>query len=201
MHDSLVIPPSSLRLNNPAGKGRRQVEPMAQPAGDADTLPTQTPQAPAAPPVQIPQILYIQSPPIYPQPPYPGYPGLPPNNFQGTTDQLAPGQGSQTNSGSTTPIIELSHDNPELFPRVRDWLATMDNGPRGIDNVNFSQYSEVFESHGYWRLNQFWEEAATVTDTMALGKLCNIPVGTIKLLMKYAKQDCLRACAEADLKL
>jgi hypothetical protein len=98
----------------------------------------------------------------------------------------APPQKSRYNNiPNSDPIEDVT-----LFPRITPWLQELDNGPRGHDGHDFSQFAAEFE----------WEKYMRVIDLMDLnvGRLTALAPemahGTASKLLSYASQDveCIR---------
>ncbi|KAJ7764059.1 hypothetical protein B0H14DRAFT_3510513 [Mycena olivaceomarginata] len=87
------------------------------------------------------------------------------------------------NIPSSDPIKDV--EDVTLFPRITPWLRELDNGPRGHDGHNFSQFAPEFEQEKYM----------CVVDLMDLnvGRLTALAPemahGTASKLLSYASQD------------
>lgn len=87
-------------------------------------------------------------------------------------------------------------DEPTLYPRTNEWLATLDAGARGSDGQNWQQYSSVLTTNGYIRVSQIASEGKSEEGAKGAKELVDIcwgmSLGTAKLLIKYATIDCER---------
>ncbi|KAJ7573611.1 hypothetical protein C8J56DRAFT_903060 [Mycena floridula] len=103
---------------------------------------------------------------IYAMPPPPGYYGAP----------------APPHASSASPIKALS---VSIYPTVLDWLISLDAGDRGIDDDNFSQYTDFFKDAGYRRLIDVSE--------MTVGDILETCPGMVKgiasVLSRYAIAD------------
>jgi hypothetical protein len=77
-------------------------------------------------------------------------------------------------------------DDPDLYPRIVDWLQELDHGPRGADGHNFGQHALPLQTNMYLRVSQL--EKLTKTDLLAM---CSTMLpGTADLILDYARKEC-----------
>lgn len=82
-------------------------------------------------------------------------------------------------------------ENPILYPRIQDWLVSLDMGERGADNQNWQQYTDPLARNGFTHLIQIADEGRNDNGAASLMGICNgMPIGTARLLVKYAITDC-----------
>jgi hypothetical protein len=121
-------------------------------------------------------------PPGYRLPYYPQVPGLypPPEVARKHAFQDVP---------SSDPFNP--EENPTRYPRIQDWLVSLDMGERGADNQNWQQYADPLARNGFTRLIQIADEGRHDNSTASLTGICDgMPIGTAHLLVKYAIMDC-----------
>lgn len=88
-----------------------------------------------------------------------------------------------------------SSDPPEevedvtLFPRVSQWLVSLDGGPRGADDHNFSQFVALFEQLKYTRICDIADNLAA---DVLLTRCEDMAEGTAQRIISYAKADTKR---------
>lgn len=156
----------------------------------ADRLAARDPAKSSRPQAQAVPIEHHRYQTLPPPPPAPyGYHGYYPYPQQ----HHSPPRRHQSNRSND------SEDDPTLFDLTLDWLAKLDACPkRGSDGTNFSQYIQTLvHTAGYRRINQIAEEglgAAQVLSNACVG----LPLGTAKLLIKYATADCKAIRREAS---
>lgn len=75
---------------------------------------------------------------------------------------------------------------------IRTWLSDLDECERGIDGYNFAQYAAVLDQHGYRRLHQLADESHSEEAILRFSNICEMPIGVMKLILKYARKDCER---------
>jgi hypothetical protein len=123
-------------------------------------------------------------------PQYPPFAHYPP---QGYPYPMYHGPGGMPPYNSPVPASNLmDDDNPTLFPRTGDWMRNNDNGNRGEDGHNFSQYGPALEAAGYTRILQIADEGRCESSARDLITICEgMPLGIAKLLIKYADKDCI----------
>ncbi|KAJ7734894.1 hypothetical protein B0H14DRAFT_3516988 [Mycena olivaceomarginata] len=152
------------------------------------------PQKDAETPIALPGALVAPTLPAASasNPLMPGLPyGMPPFApwWMNTYQMPAPPPKSRyDNIPSSDPIEDV--EDVTLFPRITPWLRELDNGPRGHDGHDFSQFAPEFEREKYMR----------VVDLMDLnvGRLTALAPemahGTASKLLSYASQDveCIR---------
>jgi hypothetical protein len=87
-------------------------------------------------------------------------------------------------------------DEPTLYPRIDEWLTTLDAGAHGSDGQNWEQYSSVLTTNGYLWVSQIASEGKKEEGAKGAKELVDICWGmslrTAKLLIKYATIDCER---------
>jgi hypothetical protein len=82
-------------------------------------------------------------------------------------------------------------ENPILYPRIQDWLVSLDMGEHGADNQNWQQYTDPLARNGFTHLIQIADEGRHDNGAASLMGICNgMPIGTARLLVKYAITDC-----------
>jgi hypothetical protein len=99
--------------------------------------------------------------------------------------RVAPRSGhhSEFDIPSSDPIEEL--EDVTLFPRLSDWLQTLDEGPRGADGHNFGQFASDFEREKYFRISDV--EDVDITTLLAICP--GMANGTATKLLAHAKKD------------
>ena len=107
-------------------------------------------------------------------PPAFSYPPPPPSYSRSRYDDIP----------SSDPPEEFGED-VTLFPRLSQWLVELDEGPRGADGHNFSQFVHGFEQEKYFRIC----DVADLSVGDVCGILTGIAQGTASKLVSYAKQD------------
>lgn len=76
-----------------------------------------------------------------------------------------------------------------MYPKIEDWLLDLDTSERGEDGHGFRKFGQVLRENGYTRVIQLADEGQG--GVTALRTMCaEMPIGTAKLLMKYAMKDC-----------
>jgi hypothetical protein len=64
-------------------------------------------------------------------------------------------------------------------------------GERGADNQNWQRYADPLARNGFTRLIQIVDEGRCDNSAASLTGICNgMPIGTARLLVKYAIMDC-----------
>jgi len=64
-------------------------------------------------------------------------------------------------------------------------------GERGADNQNWQQYADPLAHNGFTRLIQIVDEGRRDNSAASLTGICDgMPIGTARLLVKYAITDC-----------
>jgi hypothetical protein len=86
---------------------------------------------------------------------------------------------------SSDPPEEL--EDVTIFPRLAQWLADLDAGPRGADGHNFAQFAIIFESEKYFRICDIADSAASVEILMAM--CIGMARGTASKILAYAQKD------------
>lgn len=98
-------------------------------------------------------------------------------------------QTSRLNIPSSDPAEDL--EDPTIFPRIGSWLQDLDQGPRGSDGHEFTQFAANFTDRGYVRIFQLADK-----DTMTVATIMDIcpgiKDGTAALILKYAWVDVAR---------
>ncbi|KAJ7697326.1 hypothetical protein B0H14DRAFT_3039156 [Mycena olivaceomarginata] len=79
-------------------------------------------------------------------------------------------------------------EDARLFPRLESWLRSLDDGPRGADDHNFSQYAPDFQREKYVRVVDL--ETLQVNDLKRL--IPELPHGTATKILAYATADITR---------
>jgi hypothetical protein len=110
------------------------------------------------------------------------------HHLQPYTNHPGPGHSSPSRRSrhdilSSDPVEEL--DDPTLFPRIASWLTALDAGARGTDGHNFAQCSVALEQQMFTRIPQL----ENVSQDQFLQICPGVAVGTVSLLLSYAKKD------------
>ena len=86
-------------------------------------------------------------------------------------------------------------DDPTLFPHVEGWLESLQNGPRGADGDNFTQYDAALIAHGYKRIFHLARDNFTIEE---LQRVCgnDMTEGLAHSLLEYAKHDTAKIVKE-----
>lgn len=98
--------------------------------------------------------------------------------YYGSSQQM------QDNAPSSDPPDEV--EDVTIFPRISDWLAQLDMGPRGVDGHNFAQFTAFFEQLKYIRICDI---ADNITSDALLAKCEDMADGTAQKIISYAKTD------------
>jgi hypothetical protein len=93
------------------------------------------------------------------------------------------GHHSEFDIPSSDPIEEL--EDVTLFPRLSDWLQTLDEGPWGADGHNFGQFAPDFKHEKYFRISDIGDVHITTLLAICPG-MAN---GTATKLLAHAKKD------------
>jgi hypothetical protein len=184
VHTSLVKPPPQLKIEDAPPRTRTTQVSDPQPEHnqhqiEASGVHTQQ----FVPTVHPPYAHQFGQPGLTPITPYmtPFGGFVVPNNFHAMFG------GSQPNNMHS---FDTS-DDPTIYPRTGDWVRNLDHGNRGIDGQNFSQYAELLEAAGYFRIDQIADESKHESGARDLTTVCQMmPLGIAKLLIKYAVKDC-----------
>jgi hypothetical protein len=80
-------------------------------------------------------------------------------------------------------------EDPTLFPRVRDWLEALEQGPLGQDGHQFARHADALLSQGYIRVSQLADE---MTVAEMLTHCSGLLEGTAKVILKQAAKDVAR---------
>ncbi|KAJ7346122.1 hypothetical protein DFH08DRAFT_961590 [Mycena albidolilacea] len=88
--------------------------------------------------------------------------------------------------GPSSPPQEIK--DARLFPRLESWLWSLDDGLRGADDHNFSQYAPEFQREKYVRVVDL--ETLQVNDLKRL--IPELPHGTATKILAYATADITR---------
>ncbi|KAJ7463643.1 hypothetical protein FB451DRAFT_1265104 [Mycena latifolia] len=142
--------------------------------------------AKAAPPA-VPASLAASGPinAMHGMPPF-GYPPFP---WQWPPFQTPPQPSTMNRHGRYDDMP--SSDPPEmaedsrLFPRIGNWLPELDEGPRGADGHNFSQYAPDFDREKYIRIVDL--ESLKINDLKTL--IPEMAHGTAAKMLAYATTD------------
>jgi hypothetical protein len=122
--------------------------------------------------------------------PFPYYnypPGLPTPPFI-MQAAAPPPQYAQVNQVQVNPPQAASTDDPTAFPVISEWLKALDDGPRGCDGHNFSQFIPNFEAQGIRRILEIADQ--TDFSRSDLMTICpGMSMGTAIILLKYARTD------------
>lgn len=76
-----------------------------------------------------------------------------------------------------------------MFPRIAEWLPSLDQGPRGIDDLNFSQYYAELLSNGIIRIHQLVSSSLFPTPQALATTVPTMSIGVAALLLQYAQED------------
>ncbi|KAF8154136.1 hypothetical protein B0H34DRAFT_676989 [Crassisporium funariophilum] len=106
-------------------------------------------------------------------------------------DPLPVPQTLASSAGPLHPAFPLS-DQPEelgedvtLFPCLSQWLVELNEGRKGANNHNFSQFADAFKQEKYFQICDIAD--LSITDICAVA--AGIAQGTATKLVLYAKQD------------
>jgi len=80
---------------------------------------------------------------------------------------------------------EVQTEDISVFPLLVDWLKSLDDGPRGVDNRDFAQYAQKFTEDEFLRV-------CDITDLSAkeMTQICpGMTMGTALKIADYARQD------------
>jgi hypothetical protein len=111
--------------------------------------------------------------------PYPSYPFFPPHGYPLVPPSVPLPPEAPAESASV---------DPTLFPFIRDWLKSLDNGPRGADGHVFSQYIQRFEENGIQRVFEIADpNLFSRADIIAICP--GMKIGTANLVLMYARED------------
>lgn len=78
-------------------------------------------------------------------------------------------------------------EDVEAFPRLLQWLQDLDNGMRGADGHNFTQFHAVLDSEKYFRVCDLADSTVTVESLMSL--CSGMAHGTASKLLANARRD------------
>lgn len=107
-----------------------------------------------------------------------------------------PSQFAHTRPPSSPDIQFEPTEDPTLFPRVENWLSSLDEGPRGSDGDYFTQYAPLLISNGYKRL---FHLARPGFSTNELRRICgqdNMTEGLAATILDYARADTSKIVAD-----
>jgi hypothetical protein len=183
-YSSTTVPPKSLKIGDKKPEPKAPKNPATDLTSQQTINPFATPAAMAYP--------YGFNPPPYMYPPHPGMPpimpGYSPPYPSGSHHYDSPRYRQSYHRDDHLP----SSDPPEQiedvsqFPLITDWLHSLDNGSRGADGHNFSQFISFFERHKYIRIC----DIADNLSASALSSKCEgIADGTAQNIVSYAKVD------------
>ncbi|KAJ7214433.1 hypothetical protein GGX14DRAFT_392459 [Mycena pura] len=163
VHDSHTKPPDVLNL---------PLETGTEAPHRTRRAPQPPPQGPAYP------YPYFGPPPPYSHMYYPPPTPLPPPQAA----HAPPARNDQAPTG-------IRDDSPTLYPRIDEWLRELDDSAdRGQDGHHFSLYAQDLLDNKFVRLSQLADEGKDGVAT--LRQIClMIPLGTAKVMMKYAMDD------------
>jgi len=137
--------------------------------------------ASAAPPQALPPTIG------FPGYPYPYAPYAPPPHMS----PWGPGYGTHATTShvppTKTPSSPLTEDIEDitLFPRISEWLHELDEGTRGADGHNFSEWVLYFAEWKYIRIC----DIADGMSSSELSKGSGMAEGTAKQLVSYAEAN------------
>ncbi|KAL0960352.1 hypothetical protein HGRIS_011976 [Hohenbuehelia grisea] len=171
-YPSSTEPPPNSKLNNTPAEN-----PVPQTQGPTPLQMT----TPLPQPFSNP---YAFFPSPYTYPPAPGPPQWPPYPYAEFPLPQRKRKYYEHDIPSSDSIDEDIEDS-ELYPRVEDWLAELDDGPRGKDGHNFASYTAGFIAKKYFRVIDISEMTAQDIVRTCAG----IEDGTVSKLIKYARQD------------
>ncbi|KAJ6585529.1 hypothetical protein B0H19DRAFT_1250335 [Mycena capillaripes] len=174
-HKSDTEPPAALNIDL---KGTKAAAPTRR---------TNQTAAYEAPP--YPSYHYYPPPPpgIYPHPPY--YPPQPPAHAPHPPPHNVAPTATITSLRKGPSVDSQADDSPILYPKIEEWFLELDMGERGEDGHGFHKFGQIFRENGYTRVIQLADEGeggVAVLPTMC----AKMPMGTAKLIMKYAIKDC-----------
>lgn len=178
-HTSDTVPPSVLNLNLEGTKAPVPTRRANKTGIEAE--PHHHPHYPYYPPPP-----HVPYPPYYPPhaPPHQPHPAVPEAALPAPAP--APIPAIQTTLRKGISLDSQDDENPTDFPKVEDWLLELDGGDRGEDGHGFYLFGPPLRQNGYTRIVQLLDESVD-----SLRKICgDMPLGTAKLILKYAKQDC-----------
>ncbi|KAJ6594687.1 hypothetical protein B0H19DRAFT_1247341 [Mycena capillaripes] len=139
---------------------------------DVETSGPAAPALPVAPAVN----------PLMPAMPY----GVPPFNPWWTTayqTPVPPPRARYEDIPSSDPVEDV--EDVTLFPRIMTWLQGLDDGPRGRDGHDFSQFAPEFERQKYMRVVDLIDLNISHLTTL----MPDMAHGTASKLLSYAVQD------------
>ncbi|KAJ7190570.1 hypothetical protein GGX14DRAFT_604026 [Mycena pura] len=128
--------------------------------------------------------------PSFPPGPYPyaGFPPPPPPPPPPPHALLSTPSPRASTKLRKVPSTE-SHDDPTIYPKISEWLMSLDASARGEDGNKFRQYEDVFAQEGFTRIIELEGESAetlrAIFPTMSLG--------VSRKLITYLKADCSKA--------
>lgn len=94
-----------------------------------------------------------------------------------------PSSPTADDSGSRKRKSELSIIH---YPAISEWLESLDKDEeRGIDDVNYAQYSTILRKEGILRLR----DLLGISSVEKLQELAQLNYGTAQRLLTYAKED------------
>jgi hypothetical protein len=76
--------------------------------------------------------------------------------------------------------------DPRIYPRIAEWLDSLDQSARGTDGDNYAQYFIYFDKASYRRIHEL--TAFTEERLIALSN-SDIPEGVATRLISYLKED------------
>lgn len=194
-HDytSTTQPPHQLKLGNQKPDSKKTASTQSGPSGQEtaqstphglQTLPSML--SPTIVPPLYPNYGYnpfVYHPPVIPPPSFP-----PPGYASSSTHHHSHYYGSGYPYQDNIPSSDLPEEVEDvtLFPHISDWLSQLDIGPRGVDGLNFTQFSAFFEQLKYIHICDI---ADNMTAETLLAKCDYIAEGTAQKIFSYAKLD------------
>jgi hypothetical protein len=133
---------------------------------------------PAPQPPSMPAVTSMASMSPYGYPPAPWWPPY----------QTPPAPQALNRYGDVPSSPPQEIEDARLFPRLESWLRSLDDGPRGADDHNFSQYAPDFQREKYVRVVDL--ETLQVNDLKHL--IPELPHGTATKILAYAMADITR---------
>ena len=124
--------------------------------------------------------------PGYPFPYPPGPPVFPGYFPYAPTPWVSPmPSGSHPRNIMSSSPPGIQEDDISVFPLLVDWLKGLDEGPRGVDNCNFAQYTQRFIEEEFLRVCDITDLSAKEIIQICPGMM----TGTALKIVKYAQQD------------